>query len=43
MIRKELLNLVIENQSDDEQKSIAELRALTPEERQNVKLTLNPH
>ena len=43
MIRKELLDLVIENQSDDEQKSIAELRALNPEERQNVKLNLNPH
>ena len=43
MIRKELLDLVIENQSDDEQKSIAELRALNPEERQNVKLNVNPH
>ena len=43
MIRTELLNLVIENQSDDEQISIAELRALNPEGRQNVKLNLNPH
>ena len=43
MVRMELLNLVIENQSEDEQKSIAEIRALTQEERQRVKLTLNPH
>ena len=43
MIRKELLDLVIENQSDDEQKSLTELHALNPEERQKVKLNLNPH
>ena len=43
MIRKELLDLVIENQSDDEQKSLTELHALNPEDRQNVKLNLNPH
>ena len=43
MIRNELLDLVIENQSEEEQQSIAELRALTPEERQKVKLTLYPH
>ena len=43
MIRKELLDLVIENQSDDEHKSLTELHALNPEERQNVKINLNPH
>ena len=43
MIRYELLHLVNENQSDDEQKSLIELDALNPEERQKVKLKLNPH
>ena len=43
MIRYELLNLVIENQSEEEHQSIAELRSLSPEERQKVKLILNPH
>ena len=43
MIRKQLRILVYENQTDEENKSLGELLAMSPENLQQIELRLNPH
>ena len=43
MIRKELRILVHENQTDEENKTLGELLAMSPENLQKIGLRLNPH